>query len=56
MKSRIQFLIVLFAIVSVNSNLFSQTTKKDFDWNEYQNKLILTNNSELVLFNIERAF
>ena len=28
--------IVLFAVGSVNSNLFSQTNKKDFDWNAYQ--------------------
>lgn len=38
MKSIIQLLIVLFAIGSVNSSLFSQTNKKDFDWNEYQKK------------------
>jgi len=38
MKSIIQLLIVLFAIGSVNSNLFSQTNKKDFDWNEYYKK------------------
>jgi len=38
MKSMIQLLIVLFAIGSVNSNLFSQTNKKDFDWNEYYKK------------------
>lgn len=26
------------------------------DWSNYQNKLILTNNSQLVIFNIEKVF
>ncbi len=38
MKSRIQLLIVLFTIGLVNSSLFSQTNKKDFDWTEYHKK------------------
>ena len=38
MKSRILLLIVLFVVASVNSNLFSQTNKKNFDWNEYYKK------------------
>ncbi|MBT4035177.1 MAG: hypothetical protein HOE61_10555, partial [Candidatus Marinimicrobia bacterium] len=38
MRSIIQLLIVLFAVASVCSNLFSQTNKRDFDWNEYHKK------------------
>jgi len=38
MKSRILLLIVLIAIGSVSSSPFSQTSKKDFDWNEYHEK------------------
>ncbi len=38
MKSRILLLIVLFVVASVNSNLFSQSNNKDFDWNEYHKK------------------
>ena len=37
-KSFLICFLVLFAMGSVNSSLFSQTNKKDFDWNEYQKK------------------
>lgn len=37
-KSFLIWFIVLFAIGSVNSGLFSQTNKKDFDWNGYNKK------------------
>jgi dipeptidyl aminopeptidase/acylaminoacyl peptidase len=37
-KSFLIWFIVIFAIGSVNSNLFSQTNKKEFDWNEYHKK------------------
>ncbi|WP_019668962.1 S9 family peptidase [Eudoraea adriatica] len=38
MKIRIQLSIVLFLIVGHNSNLFSQTHPKDFDWDEFNRK------------------
>ena len=42
-KSFLICFIVLFAMGSVNSNLFSQTEKKNFDWNEYKKKATYLN-------------
>lgn len=43
MKIRIQLSIVLFLIVGHNSNLFSQTHQKDFDWEEFNMKATYLN-------------
>jgi len=38
MKTRIPLLLVLFVIVFISHNLFSQTNQMDFDWDEYNKK------------------
>jgi len=40
MKTKIKLSIVLFAIVSIYTNSFSQTTQMDFDWSEYNKQAV----------------